>query len=172
MVGAKPEGILLVGFKAEALKPLTGKTLAEVARQRGKPPEEVAMDLVIENDVDVACVYFLMSEDNLRTQLKLPWVSFGSDAESEAPEGVFLKSSTHPRAYGNFARWLGRHVRDEKLVPLEEGIRRMTSLPAANLGIRDRGTLRPTYVADVVVFDPATIQITPRSTSHTSTRPA
>ncbi len=157
-VGATPEGILLVGFRSEALKPLTGKTLAEVAKQRGKPPEEVAIDLVIENELDVSAVYFLMSEDNLRTQLKLPWVSFGSDAESPAPEGVFLKSSTHPRAYGNFARWLGKYVRDEKLVPLEDAIRRMTSLPAANLGIRERGTLRPTYFADVVVFDPASIQ--------------
>ncbi len=116
------------------------------------------MDLVIEDENDVATIYFLMSEDNIRTQLALPWISLGSDAESSAPEGVFLKSSTHPRAYGNFARWLGKYVRDEKLVSLAEGIRRMTSMPAANLRIPERGTLRPQFFADVVVFDPATIQ--------------
>ena len=135
-VGAGPDGILLSGFKSDALKPLTGKTLAEVAATRGKPPHEVAMDLVIEDDSDVGAIYFLMSEENVRRQLALPWVSFGSDASSPATEDPFLKSNPHPRAYGNFARLLGRYVRDEKLVPLEEAIRRLTSLPAANLGSR------------------------------------
>lgn len=156
--GAGPDGILLVGFKSDALKPLTGKTLAEVARMRGTSPEDTAMDLVIEDGSRVEAVYFLMSEENLRTQLTRPWISFGSDAGSLAPEGPFLRSSPHPRAYGNFARWLGRYVRDEKLVPLEEAIRRLTSLPAGNLGLRDRGHLAPGLKADVVVFDPATIQ--------------
>jgi N-acyl-D-amino-acid deacylase len=157
-VGAGPKGVLLAGFKSEALKPLTGKTLAEVAAMRGKPAEQVAMDLVVEDDSNVGAIYFLMSEDNIRTQLKRSWVSFGSDADSPATEGVFLRSNPHPRAYGNFARWLGKYVRDEKLVPLGEGIRRLTSLPASNLGLKDRGALLPQFFADVVVFDPATIQ--------------
>ena len=157
-VGAGPDGILLAGFKSEALKPLTGKTLAEVAKMRGKPAEQVAMDLVVEDDSNVGAIYFLMSEDNVSKQLKLPWVSLGSDAESPATEGVFLKSNPHPRAYGNFARWLGRYVRDEKLVPLEEGIKRLTSLPATNLSLKDRGVLQPKFFADVVVFDPAAIR--------------
>ncbi len=113
-----------MGFKNEKLKPLTGKTLAEVAKMRGKSPQETAMDLVIEDDSRVGTVYFLMSEDNVRRQIALPWVSFGSDAEALAPEGPFLKSNTHPRAYGNFARLLGKYVRDEKLIPLEEAVRR------------------------------------------------
>jgi N-acyl-D-amino-acid deacylase len=157
-VGAGPDGILLSGFKSEALKPLTGKTLTEVAAMRGTSPEDTAMDLVIEDGSRVDAVYFLMSEDNLRKKLRLPWVSFASDSGSMAPEGVFLRSNPHPRAYGNFARWLGRYVRDEQLVPLEEAIRRMTSLPAENLAIRERGRLAEGYFADVVVFDPATIQ--------------
>jgi N-acyl-D-amino-acid deacylase len=157
-VGAGPEGILLSGFKTEALKPLTGKTLAEVAKMRGKPAEETAMDLVIEDGSRVEAVYFLMSEDNLRKKLRLPWVSFASDSGSIAPEGVFVRSNPHPRAYGNFARWLGRYVRDEKLVPLEEGIRRLTSLPAQNLGIKQRGRLAEGFHADIVVFDPAAIR--------------
>lgn len=156
--GAGPEGTLLVGFKSEALKPLTGKTLAEVARTRGTSPEETAMDLVIEDGSRVEAVYFLMSEDNLRTQLKRPWVSFGSDAGSLAPEGPFLLSNPHPRAYGNFARWLGRYVRDERLVSLGEAIRRLSALPAENLGLGDRGHIAPGLMADVVVFDPARIQ--------------
>jgi len=155
--GAGPEGILLVGFKSEMLKPLTGKTLAEVSRQRGTSPEETAMDLVIEDGSRVEAVYFLMSEENIRTQLRRPWVSVGSDAGSLAAEGPFLLSNPHPRAYGNFARWLGRYVRDEKLVSLEEGIRRLTSLPATNLGLADRGRLQPQAMADIVVFDPAAI---------------
>ena len=152
-----PERILLVGFKNEALKPLTGKTLAEVAAMRGTHPWNTVLDLVLEDRTRVGVVFFLMSEDNVRKQLKLPWVSFGSDAASMAPEGVFLKSSTHPRAYGNFARWLGKYVREEKLVPLPEAIRRMTGLPATNLGLKGRGFLKPGMFADVVVFDPATI---------------
>jgi N-acyl-D-amino-acid deacylase len=152
-----PDKIILVGFKADSLKPLTGKTLAEVARMRGKSPEETAMDLVIQDGSRVSTVYFLMSEDNVRRQLAIPWVSFGSDAEAPATEGVFLRSSTHPRAYGNVARLLGRYVRDEKIVPLEEAIRRLTSLPAHNLKIRNRGALAPGYFADVAIFDPLTI---------------
>jgi N-acyl-D-amino-acid deacylase len=152
-----PERIRLVAFRNEALKPLTGKTLAEVATARGRGPEETVLDLVVEDESRVGVVFFLMSEDNVRRQVRLPWVSFGSDAGSMAPEGVFLKSSTHPRAYGNFARLLGRYVRDEKLVPLEEAVRRLTSLPAENLGLDRRGRLVPGHFADVVVFDPATV---------------
>ena len=157
-VGAGPDGILLSGFKTEALKPLTGKRLSEVAQMRGTTPEDTAIDLVIEDGSRVEAVYFLMSEDNLRKKLRLPWVSFASDSGSLATEGVFLRSNPHPRAYGNFARWLGRYVRDEKLVPLEEAIRRLTSLPAENLGIKERGRLSEGFYADVVIFDPATIQ--------------
>ncbi|HEY7840752.1 MAG TPA: amidohydrolase family protein, partial [Gammaproteobacteria bacterium] len=155
--GAGPDKMLLIGFKTEKLKPLIGKTLAEVAALRGTPPEETAMDLVVEDNSRVDTVYFLMSEDNVRKQVALPWVSFGSDAEAQAPEGVFLKSSTHPRAYGNFARLLGRYVRDEKLTSLEDAVRRLTTLPAANLGLKDRGRLAQGYFADVVVFDPGTV---------------
>jgi N-acyl-D-amino-acid deacylase len=154
---AGPERMLLVGFKADSLKQYTGKSLAEVARLRGTPPEETAMDLVVLDGSRVATVYFLMSEPNIRKQIPLPWVSFGSDAEAAAPEGVFLKSNPHPRAYGNFARLLGAYVRQEKLIPLEEAIRRLTTLPAANLKLRRRGTLAPGYFADVVAFDPAKV---------------
>jgi N-acyl-D-amino-acid deacylase len=150
--------ILLVGFKADSLKYLTGKTLAEVARMRGKSPAETAMDLVIQDGSRVGTVYFLMSEDNLRREIQLPWMSFGSDAGSLAPEGVFLKSNAHPRAYGNVARLLGKYVRDEKVIPLEEAIRKLTSLPANNLKLHDRGRLVPGYYADIVIFDPRTIQ--------------
>ncbi|MFC3786476.1 N-acyl-D-amino-acid deacylase [Sphingopyxis italica] len=155
--GAGADKMILSGFKNDALKPLTGKTLAEVAAMRGKSPEETAMDLVVEDGSRVGTVYFLMSEDNVRKQIQLPWMSFGSDAASQAPEGVFLKSGAHPRTYGNFARLLGRYVRDEKLIPLEQAVYRLTTLPATNLGIKDRGALKPGYYADVVVFDPATI---------------
>jgi N-acyl-D-amino-acid deacylase len=157
MLAGGAERVLLVGFKSNELKPLTGKTLAEVAKLRGVSPEDAAIDLVIEDGSRVSTIYFLMSDDNLRKQVAQPWVSFGSDAESSAPEGVFLKSSTHPRAYGNFANLLGRFVRDEKVITLAEGVRRLTSLPAENLGIAERGFLRPGYFADVVVFDPATV---------------
>jgi N-acyl-D-amino-acid deacylase len=155
--GAGADKMILSGFKSEALKPLTGKTLAEVAAMRGKSPEETAMDLVIEDGSRVGTVYFLMSEDNVRKQIQLPWMSFGSDAASQATEGVFLKSGAHPRTYGNFARLLGRYVRDEKLIPLEQAVYRLTTLPATNLGIEHRGALKPGYYADVVVFDPATV---------------
>ncbi len=157
-LGAGAEGTLLAGFKNDALKSLTGKTLAEVAALRGKSPEETAMDLVIEDGSRVDTIYFLMSEENIRKQIQLPWVSFGSDAGSIAPEDAFLKSNPHPRAYGNVARLLGKYVRDEKLLSLQEAIRRLTSLPATNLKIRQRGRLQPRYFADVVVFDPARIQ--------------
>jgi N-acyl-D-amino-acid deacylase len=157
VAAGSPDRIFLVGFKSEALKPLTGKTLAEVAKLRNKDPWDTVLDLMLEDRTRIGVVFFLMSEENVKKQLKLPWVSFGSDAQSMAPEGVFLKSSTHPRAYGNFARWLGKYVRDEKLVPLPEAIRRMTGLPATNLGLRGRGFLKPGLYADVVVFDPATI---------------
>jgi N-acyl-D-amino-acid deacylase len=153
-----PDKILLIGFKADSLKYLTGKSLGEIARLRGKSPEETAMDLVVQDGSRVGTVYFLMSEDNVRREIKLPWMSFGSDEGSYAPEGVFLKSNAHPRAYGNVARLLGKYVRDENLIPLEEAIRKLTSLPAANLKLHDRGRLVPGYYADVVIFDPKTIQ--------------
>lgn len=154
---AGAEGTLLVGFQNPRLKPLTGKTLAQVAAERKVSPEDAAIDLVIEDGSRVQVVYFLMSEDNVRRQVALPWMSFGSDAGAQAPEGVFLQSSTHPRAYGNFARLLGKYVREEKVITLPEAIRRMTSLPAHNLGLRERGMLKPGYYADVVIFDPATV---------------
>ncbi len=153
-----PSGILLVGFKQDSLKYLTGKTLAQVAAMRGTSPEETAMDLVIQDDSRVSCVFFTMSEDNVRKKVALPWMSFGSDAGSIAPEGAFLKSSPHPRTYGTFARLLGRYVRDEHVIPLREAVRRLAALPARNLGIQRRGTLRVGNYADVVVFDPAAIQ--------------
>jgi N-acyl-D-amino-acid deacylase len=158
LLSGGPEKVLLIGFKNPKLKPLTGKTLAEVAQMRGKSPEETAMDLVIEDESRVGTVYFLMSEDNVRRQVGLPWMSFGSDAESQEPVGVFLKSSTHPRAYGNFARLLGKYVRDEKAAALPDAIRRLTSLPASNLGLKGRGLLREGYYADIVLFDPARVQ--------------
>jgi N-acyl-D-amino-acid deacylase len=157
LLAGSPENILLVGFKNEKLKPLIGRTLAQVAAMRGKSPAETAIDLVIEDDSRVNTVYFLMSEENVKKQIKCPWVSFCSDAGSLAPEGVFLKSSTHPRAYGNFARLLGKYVREEKVIPLEEAIRRLTSLPAQNLKLDRRGKLEKGYYADIVVFDPATV---------------
>jgi N-acyl-D-amino-acid deacylase len=157
LLAGAPENILLVGFKNEKLKPLIGKTLAQVAAQRGKSPADTAIDLVIEDDSRVNTVYFLMSEENVKKQIKCPWVSLCSDAGSLAPEGVFLKSSTHPRAYGNFVRLLGKYVRDEKVIPLEEAVRRLTSLPAENLKLDRRGKLETGYSADIVVFDPATV---------------
>jgi N-acyl-D-amino-acid deacylase len=153
-----PDNVLLVGFKSEQLKPLTGKTLAEVASMRHSTPEDTAMDLVIEDDSRIETVYFLMSEDNIRKQIALPWVSFGADADPEGVDGVFLKFSAHPRTFGNFARVYARYVRDEKLMTVAEAVRRMTSLPASNLGIAHRGLLRPGYFADIAVFDPNTIQ--------------
>lgn len=157
LLAAGPEGALLVGFKNEALRQYTGKTLADVAKLRNKSPQETAMDLVVEDGSRVQVVYFLMSEENVKRQIAVPWVSFGSDASSMSAEGVFLKTSTHPRAYGNFARLLGKYVRDEKVVPLEEAIRKLTSLPAETLRIRNRGRIQPGFFADLVVFDPMTI---------------
>jgi N-acyl-D-amino-acid deacylase len=158
LAAGSPENVLLVGFKNEKLKPLTGKTLAEVARLRKLSPEETAIDLVVEDGSRVDTVYFLMSEENVRRQVALPWVSFNSDAASLAPEGVFLKSNPHPRAYGNFARLLGHYVREEKIIPLEEAIRRLTSFPADTLKLRQRGRLERDYFADIAVFDPKTIR--------------
>jgi N-acyl-D-amino-acid deacylase len=152
-----PERLLLVEFKTDALKPLTGKTLAEVVKMRGTDPENTILDLVLADRTRVGVVFFLMSEDNVRKQVRFPWVSFGSDAASMAPEDPFTRSSAHPRSYGNFARLLGRYVRDEKLVSLGEAIRRLAALPATNLGLDRRGRLAPGMFADVVVFDPATI---------------
>ena len=152
------DNLLLVEFRNDSLKPLTGKTLAEVAQMRGKSPEDTAMDLVIEDDSRVGTVYFLMSEENVERKIALPWVSFASDAGSVATEGVFLRSNPHPRTYGNFARLLGRYVREERIIPLEEAIRRLTSLPASNLKLEGRGSLEPGSFADVVIFDPQKIQ--------------
>jgi len=152
------DNILLVGFKNEVLKPLTGKTLAEVAQMRGTDPRYTAMDLIIEDDSRVTTVYFTQSEDVVRKAVALPWVSFNSDEASMAPEGVFLKSSAHPRAYGSFARVLGKYARDEKVLSLQEAIRKLAALPAENLRIDRRGKLEAGYFADVVVFDPMAIQ--------------
>jgi N-acyl-D-amino-acid deacylase len=151
------EGTLLVGFKTPALKPLTGKTLAQVAKARGTSPEDTIIDLIIADGTRVQVVYSSMNEANVAKQMALPWVSFGSDASAQAPEGVFLLSSTHPRAYGNFVRVLGKYARDEKLLSLPEAVRRLAALPAHNLGLHDRGMLKTGYFADVVVFDPATV---------------
>lgn len=156
MTGA--DGMLLAGFKRDELKPLIGKTLAEVARMWGVSPEEAAMDLVVKDGSRVEVVYFSMSEDNVRQQLALPWVSLGSDAGAPATKGVFLKSSTHPRAYGNVARLFAKYVRDEKVLSIEEAVRRLTVLPAGNLNLRDRGALKAGHFADIVVFDPQKIQ--------------
>jgi len=157
LAAGSPEKILLVGFKSEKLKPLTGKSLAAVAQMRGKDPIETIMDLIAEDESRIDSIYFVMSEENVRKELAKPWISFGSDEASQAPEGVFLKSNPHPRAYGNFARVLGKYVRDEKAISLGEAIRRLSALPATNLGLDRRGFLRERMFADVVVFDPATI---------------
>lgn len=157
-LAAGADKMILVGFKNPDLKPLTGETLAAVAEARGTSAEEAVIDLVIEDGSRVGTVYFLMSEDNVREKIRRPWVSVGSDADARAPEGVFLQSNPHPRAYGTFARILGRYVRDERLIPLRQAIRRLTSLPASNLRIDGRGSLEAGNYADVVVFDPETIQ--------------
>ena len=157
LLAGSPDRILLVGFKSDALKPLTGKTLAEVARMRGKDPIQTIMDLVLEDRSRIGTVYFMMDEQNVKKQIRQPWVSFGSDAASMAPEGVFLKSSTHPRAYGNFARLLGKYVREEKVISLAEAVHRLSGLPATNLGLDHRGFIQQGMFADVVVFDPQTI---------------
>jgi N-acyl-D-amino-acid deacylase len=157
LAAGSADRVLLVEFKSEALKPLTGRTLADVARLRGEDPVDTIMSLVLEDRSRVGAVYFMMSEDNLKRQIRLPWVSFGSDASSMSPEPPFTRSSAHPRAYGNFARLLGKYVRDEHVIPLAAAIHRLSGLPATNLELRDRGFLRRGMFGDVVVFDPATI---------------
>jgi N-acyl-D-amino-acid deacylase len=157
LAAGSADRVLLVEFKSEALKPLTGKTLAEVAKLRGEDPAETIMNLVLEDRSRVGTVYFMMSEDNVRKQIRLPWVSFGSDAASMAPEHPFTRSSAHPRAYGTFARLLGRYTRDEKILSLSEAVRRLSGLPATNLELDRRGFLKDGMFADVVVFDPGTI---------------
>ncbi|MDH3362385.1 MAG: D-aminoacylase [Gammaproteobacteria bacterium] len=158
LMAGGPENMVLAGFKNPELKPLTGKTLAEVADMRRTSPITTMMDLVVEDGSRVGTIYFIMSEENIRKKIAKPWMAFGSDAESLAPEGNFLLSSTHPRAYGTFARLLGKYVRDEQVISLQEAIRRLTSLPADNLKIRRRGVLQKDYYADVVIFDPQTVQ--------------
>jgi N-acyl-D-amino-acid deacylase len=155
---AGADGMLILGVKHTALKPLIGKTITEVAKSRGVSPEDAIVDLVIEDDAGVSTAYTFISEANIRREIILPWLSFASDAESSAPEGVFLLSSTHPRAYGNFARIFAKYVRDEHLMPVEEAVRRLTSLPADNLSLTDRGRLRSGAFADLVIFDPKTFQ--------------
>ena len=157
MAGA-PDKLILTGLRSERLKPLTGQTLAQVMAQRGTSAADTMLDLVIEDDSRVGIVYFVMTEDNLRKQIRQPWVSLDSDAPSMAPEGVFLKSGTHPRAYGTFARFLAKYVRDEQVITLADAVRRLTSLPAENLKIQSRGWLKPGYAADLAVFDPALVQ--------------
>jgi N-acyl-D-amino-acid deacylase len=157
LAAGSPDRILLVGFKSEKLKPLTGKSLAEVAKTRGTDPVETIMDLLLEDRSRIDTLYFLMSEENIKKEIAKPWVSFGSDEASQAPEGAFLKSNPHPRAYGNFARLLGRYVREEKIISLEEAVKRMTSLPATNLGLDHRGFVQEGMFADVVVFDPKSV---------------
>ena len=158
LVVDRPDKVLLVGFKTARLKPLAGKTLADVAKERGKSSAEVAADLIVEDGTRIQVVYFSMSPDNVKREIALPWMSFGSDAGSQAPEGVFLKSSTHPRTYGNVARLLGHYVRDEHATTLQDAVRRLTLLPATNLGLRQRGALKAQYYADLVIFDPARIR--------------
>jgi N-acyl-D-amino-acid deacylase len=157
LAAGSPDKIILVGFKSEKLKPLTGKTLADVAKMRGKDPIDTAMDLVAEDESRIGTIYHVMSEENVKKELAKPWISFGSDEASQAPEGVFLKSNPHPRAYGNFARVLGKYTRDEKVITLPEAVRRLSALPATNLGLDHRGFIQDGMFADVVVFDPATI---------------
>ena len=157
LAAGSPERVLLVEFKSEALKPLTGKTLAEVAKGRGEDPVDTIMNLVLEDRSRVGTVYFMMAEENLRRQIRLPWISFGSDASSMAPEPPFTRSSAHPRAYGNFARLLGKYVREEKVIPLAEAVHRLSGLPATNLELEGRGFVKDGMFADVVVFDPKTI---------------
>ena len=158
LAAGSAENLLMIGFKNDSLKYLTGKTLQEIADLRGTSPEETAMDLVIQDGSRVGTAYFLMTEENVRRQITLPWMSFGSDAESQAPEGPFLAANPHPRAYGNFARLLGKYVRDEEVISLEEAIYKLTTLPATNLRLTRRGALQSGYYADIVIFDPATIQ--------------
>ena len=154
---AGPENIRFTEFASDALRPYTGRTLGDVARERGLSPAQTAMQLAVEDGSRVEAAFTLMSEENVRREVALPWMSFCSDSIAAAPEGAFLQLRPHPRAYGSFARLLGRYVRDEGVAPLEEAVRRLTSLPAENLRLRDRGRLRPGYFADIVAFDPQTI---------------
>jgi N-acyl-D-amino-acid deacylase len=158
LMSGTPDNILMIGFKSEALKPLTGKTVAEVAAMRGTTPEETILDLIVEDGSRIETVYFSQSEDIVRRAVALPWVSFNSDEASLAPEGVFLKRNPHPRAYGSFARVLGKYVRDEQVITLEDAIRKLAALPAQTMRIDRRGELKQGFYADVVVFDPETIQ--------------
>jgi N-acyl-D-amino-acid deacylase len=152
------ENILVVGFKQDSLKKYIGKSLAEVAKMRGTSAQETAMDLIIQDSTRVDCIYFLMNEDNVKKQLSIPWLSFGSDEGSYTNEGIFLKSNAHPRAYGNFSRVLGKYVRDEKIISLQEAIHKLSKLPATNLKIKNRGELKTGNYADIVIFDPAKIK--------------
>ena len=158
LAAGTPENVVLIGFRSPQLQSLTGLTLGQVAAQRGTSPEDTAIDLVIEDGSRVSSIYFLMTEENIHRQIALPWLSFGSDGGSLAAEGSFLNRRTHPRAYGNFARLLGKYVRDEKVIPLQEAVRKLTSLPAENLKIKDRGRIEPGFYGDLAIFDPATIQ--------------
>jgi N-acyl-D-amino-acid deacylase len=157
LAAGSPDRVLLVGFRSDALRPLVGRTLGTIAASRGRDPVDALLDLVAEDRGNPNAVYFMMSEDNIRKQLRRPWVSIGSDAASIAPWGVFARNSTHPRAYGNVARLLGTYVRDERVITLPDAIRRLTGLPATNLGLVGRGVLRPGAFADVTIFDPRTI---------------
>src|SRR5213592_1190481 len=157
LAAGSPDKILLVGFKSDKLKPLTGKTLAEVAKMRGKDPIDTMMDLIAEDESRIGTIYFVMSEDNVKKELAKAWISFGSDEASQMPEGNFLKSNCHPRAYGNFARVLGKYVREDKVLTLADAIRKLSGQPATNLGLDHRGFVKEGMFADVVVFDPATI---------------
>ncbi len=158
LAAGTPENVVVIGFRSPQLQSLTGLTLGQVAAQRGTSPEDTAIDLVIEDGSRVSSIYFLMTEENIHRQIALPWLSFGSDGGSLAAEGSFLNRRTHPRAYGNFARLLGKYVRDEKVIPLQEAVRKLTSLPAENLKIKDRGRIEPGFYGDLAIFDPATIQ--------------
>ncbi len=153
-----PENILVVGFKQDSLKKYIGRSLAAVAKLRGKTPEETAMDLIVQDSTRVECIYFLMDENNVKKQIAIPWLSFGSDEGSYEPAGVFLRFNPHPRAYGNFARVLGKYVRDEKIISLQEAIRKLSKLPATNLKLKKRGELKPGNYADIVIFDPAKVK--------------
>jgi N-acyl-D-amino-acid deacylase len=154
--GAK--GVLLLGFRRDSLRKYIGKTLEEVAAIKGTSPEETAMNLIVEDSTRIGVSYFSMTEDNIKKEIALPWVSFCSDAESCAPEGVFLKDNPHPRAYGNFIRVIGKYSRDEKIISLPEAIRKLSKLPATNLKLQKRGELKVGNYADIVIFDPATVQ--------------
>jgi N-acyl-D-amino-acid deacylase len=158
VAAGSPDRILLVGFRQDSLKKYIGKSLGDIARIRNRQPDETALDLILEDSSRIESIYFLMDEANIKKQQQLPWVSFGSDEGSYTPEGVFMQFNCHPRAYGNAARLLGKYVRDEKVMVLEEAIRKMTKLPATNLRIARRGELKAGNYADVVIFDPATIQ--------------